>query len=163
MRGAGHACPASLPPTMRGWSDTSVVLKTVQFLAVVLTALSLVSSAALLSALPHESGVLQDTYYIVEGGYGGWLQICALIANVALAVLVRSQPVPFWLAVVGFMTIAATLTIFILPQRTAMPDNNVSISVTEWWRQWQYGHAANAILTFIGLCAVTCSVLSVRQ
>ena len=141
------------------------VLKTVQFLAVVLTALALVSSAALLSALPHESGVLQDTYYIVQRGYGGWPQIGALIANVALAVLVRSQPVPFWLAVVGFMTIAATLTTSILwiPQWTTMPDNNVSISVSDWWRQWQYGHAANAILTFIGLCAVTCSVLSTRQ
>jgi hypothetical protein len=145
-----------------------MVLKTVQFLAVVLTALALASSAVLLSALPHEIGVLQDTYYVVQRGYGGWPQIGALIANAALAVLVRSQPVPFWLAVVGFMTIAATLAIFILwiPQWITVPDNNVLISgfrVSDWWRQWDYGHAANAILTFIGLCAVTCSVLSIRK
>ena len=142
-----------------------MVLKTVQFLALVLTALTLVSSAALLSALPHEIGVLQDTYYVVQGGYGRWPQIGALVANAALAVLVRSQPVPFWLAVVGSMTIVATLAIFILliPQWTTVSDNSVPISVSDWLRRWEYGHAANAILTFIGLCAVTCSVLSIRQ
>ena len=149
-----------------------MVLKTIQFLAVVLTALALVSAAAHLSALPKEIGVLQDTYYIVQGSYGGWPLFGALIANAALAVLVRSQPVPFWLAVVGFMTIAATLAIFFLWIYPAnpLPDDwkpldapTSGIRVSDWWRRWEYGHAANAILAFIGLCAVTCSVLSVRE
>jgi hypothetical protein len=54
------------------------------------------------------------------------------VANAALAGIVRQQPVPFWLAIIGFALIAATLAIFlgwIYPANqstenwTAVPDN----------------------------------------
>ena len=148
-----------------------MVLKTFQFLAVILAALALVPSGAHLLALPNKIALLQDTYYVVQHSYRGWallgaVIIAALIANGALAVLVRNRPESFWLAVLGCGAVAATLAIFfvIYPANqlttnwTTVPDSWESLR-----RQWEYGHAANAILTFIGLCAVTCSVLSYRE
>src|SRR5215467_3447226 len=41
---------------------------------------------------------------------------------------------------------------------TALPDNWEPL-----WRQSEYGHAANTILAFVGLCAVTWSALSYRE
>lgn len=149
-----------------------MVLKIFQFLAVTLTALALVPSGAHLLALPNKIALLQDTYYVVQHSYRGWallgaVLIAALIANGALALLVRNQPAPFWLAVLGCGAVAATLAIFfvwIYPANqltanwTTVPDSWESLR-----RQWEYGHAANAILTFAGLCAVTCSVLCYRE
>jgi uncharacterized membrane protein len=149
-----------------------MVLKAVQFLAVTLTALALLPSGAHLLALPNKITLLQDAYYIVQHSYRGWallgaVLIAALIANTTLAILVRNRPAPFWFATLGSVAVAATLAIFFLwiypaNQLTAnwstVPDNWESLR-----SQWEYGHAANAILTFIGLCAVTCSVLSYRE
>jgi hypothetical protein len=144
-----------------------MVLKIVQFLAVIFTALALVSAQLL--ALPDQMSVLHDTYYIVYRGWAhlGVVLIGALIADAALAVFVRDRLMPFWFAVVGFLAVAPTPAIsflWIYPANllranwTALPDNWEQLQ-----QQSEYGHAANAILTFIGLCAVTCSVLSYRE
>lgn len=149
-----------------------MVLKTIQFLAVTLTALALVPSGAHLLALPNKIALPQDTYYVVQNSYRGWallgaVLIAALIANGVLAVLVRNRPAPFWFAVLGSVAVGTTLAIFfvwIYPANqltanwTTVPDSWESLR-----RQWEYGHAANAIVTFIGLCTVTCSVLSHRE
>jgi hypothetical protein len=144
-----------------------VVLKIVQFLAVIFTAVAVIN-AHLLAPLDQLS-VLHDTYYVV---YRGWAQlgvvlIGALIADAALAALVRDRRISFWFAVGAFVAVAATLPIsflWIYPANqwtanwTTLPDNWEAL-----WRQWTYGHTANAILTFVGLCAVTCSVVSYRE
>lgn len=149
-----------------------MVLKTVQFLAVILTALALVPSGAHLLALPNKIALPQDTYYAVQHSYRGWallgaILIAALIVNAALAVLVRNRPAPFWFAILGSVAVAATLAIFFL---WIYPANQLTANwttVPDSWEslrsQWEYGHAANALLTFIGLGAVTCSVLSYRE
>ena len=66
--------------------------------------------------------------------------------------------------VIGCLMIAATIEIFI---RFVYPANELTQNWTavpaDWEmlrQQWEYGQAANAILTFIGLCAVTGSVVS---
>ena len=144
-----------------------MVLKTVQFLAVIFTALAQVSAQVL--ALPDQISVLHDTYYIVYRGWAhlGVVLIGALIADATLAVFVRDRLIPFWFAVVGFLAVAPTLVIsclWIYPVNqltanwTTLPDNWEQLR-----QQSEYGHVANAILTFIGLCAVTCSVLSYRE
>lgn len=144
-----------------------MVLKIVQFLAVIFTALALVSAQLL--ALPDQISVLHDTYYIVYRGWWhiGGVLIVALIADAALAVFVRDRLIPFWFAVVGFLAVAPTLMIsflWIYPANllranwTTLPDNWEQLQ-----RQSEYVHVANATLTFIGLCAVTCSVLSYRE
>jgi hypothetical protein len=73
------------------------VLKTVQFLALVLTALALVPSGAHLFELPGKISLGAEQYFIVQNIYRGWslfgiVLIGALIANLALAnVAARSR------------------------------------------------------------------------
>lgn len=94
-----------------------MVPKTIQFLAVTLTALALVPSGAHLLALPNKIGLLRDAYYVAQGGYHGWallgaVVIGALLADAALAVLVHTWPVPFRFAILGSVEVAATLAIY---------------------------------------------------
>jgi hypothetical protein len=125
------------------------MVKTVQFIAVILTALAL-ACAPLVTRPILLYTPLQVTYYVV---YRGWTQpgvllIGTLISNAALAILVRDRLMPFWFASIGFLAIAAALVIYFL---WVDPAN------------WTALATLNAILTFIGLCAVTCSILFYRD
>jgi hypothetical protein len=143
-------------------------LKSVRFLAITLTALACVPAGAHLFALPNKMGLEEDAYFAVQSIYRGWalfggVLIAAFVVNGVLAFSMRGRPMPFWLAVIGCLMIAATIEIFI---RWVYPANELTRNWTaipaNWEtlrQQWEYGQAANAILTFIGLCAVTGSVV----
>jgi len=95
-----------------------VPLKIVQFLALTLTALALVPSGAHLFALPNKINLVAEQYFIVQNIYRGWslfgvALIGALIANLALALLLRGRGAPFVLALFAFLCIALTLIVFI--------------------------------------------------
>src|SRR5215470_5655735 len=114
-----------------------MALKSVQFLAIILTALALAPAGAHLFALPNKIGLAEESYFIAQGIYRGWallgiVLIGALLADAALAFVARQQPIPFWLAITALALIAATLAIFfgwIYPANqttenwTAVPDN----------------------------------------
>jgi hypothetical protein len=95
------------------------------------------------------------------------LLFAALAANLLLAVLVRRQRGPFWLALIAFVCIVATLAIFFT---WTYPAN---VATSNWTRvpvhwaalraQWEYSHAVNAVITFAALCAVTLSVLTAER
>ncbi|WP_225769261.1 hypothetical protein [Inquilinus sp. Marseille-Q2685] len=146
-------------------------MKALQFLAVVLTALALIPGGAHLLAMPNKLGFDETAYFTVQGIYRGWallgiLLVAAIAADLALAVGSRRQPVPFRLALAGALCLAATLAVFFLwthpanqatANWTAVPDDWAALRL-----QWEYSHAANAILTFIALCLVTLSALRWR-
>ena len=147
-------------------------LRVAQFLAIVLTALALVPAGAHLSELPNKIGLAEEEYFIVQNIYRGWalfgiVLFGALAANLALAIMVRRQPAPFWLALTALLLVAATLAIFFT---WTYPANQATINWTvvpaDWQElrlQWEYAHAANAVLTFLAFCAVTWSVLLARD
>ena len=146
-------------------------LRSVQFLAVILTALALVPAGAHLFELPNKIGLEQESYFIVQNIYRGWalfgiVLFGALAANLALAVAVRRQPAPFWLALAAFVLIAATLAIFFTWTYPANQATSNWTVVPDDWRElrtrWEYAHAVNAVLTFLALCAVTLSLLQTR-
>ena len=146
-------------------------LRSVQFLAVILTALALVPAGAHLFELPNKIGLEQESYFIVQNIYRGWalfgiVLFGALAANLALAVAVRRQPAPFWLALAAFVLIAATLAIFFTWTYPANQATSNWTVVPDNWRElrtrWEYAHAVNAVLTFLALCAVTLSLLQTR-
>src|SRR5688500_17069659 len=92
-----------------------MVLRVVQFLAVVLTALALVPAGAHLFELPNKIGLDQEAYFIVQNIYRGWalfgtVLFGALAANLAL--MLRRRRAPLWLALTAFILIAATLVVF---------------------------------------------------
>jgi hypothetical protein len=147
-------------------------LRAAQFLALILIALALVPAGAHLFELPNKIGLPQDEYFIVQGIYRGWalfgvILFAALAASLVLAILLRRRGAAFWMALGGFLLIAATLAIFF---GWTFPANQATANWTtvppDWMAlrmQWEYAHAVNAVLTFAALCLVTLSVLSARD
>ena len=147
-------------------------LRVTQFLAVVFTALALVPGGAHLLELPNKIGLAEDAYFVVQNIYRGWalfgiVLFGALAVNLALAIMVRRQRAPFWLAFLAFLLVAATLGIFFTWTYPAnQATSNWTVVPVNWQElrlQWEYAHAANAVLTFVALCAVTWSVLLTRN
>lgn len=143
--------------------------KTLQFLAIVLTALALVPGGAHLFSLPNKIGMDQDNYFVAQAIYRGWALFGAVIfaaigANLILAVVLRAQRMAAALALVAAVCIVLTLVVFFAwtypanvatDNWTTMPDNWEDLR-----RTWEYSHAVNAALTFAALCATTLSVLA---
>jgi hypothetical protein len=149
-----------------------VPLKIVQFLALTLTALALVPSGAHLFALPNKIDLVAEQYFIVQNIYRGWslfgvALIGALIANLALALLLRGRGAPFVLALFAFLCIALTLVVFFIWTYAANQATNNWMMIPDNWEQlrrdWEYSHAANAVVTFAALYSVTLSVLTTRE
>jgi hypothetical protein len=147
-------------------------LRTAQFLAIVLTALALVPAGAHFFELPNKIGLAQDAYFVVQSIYRGWalfgiVLFGALAANLALTLMVRRRRGAFWLALAAFLLVAATLVVFFTWTYPANQATNNWTQVPANWEelrlQWEYAHAANAVLTFIALCAVTLSTLLTRD
>jgi hypothetical protein len=148
------------------------MIQTVRFLAIVITALALVPAGAHLFELPNKIGLSQEHYFIVQGIYRGWalfafVLIPALIVDLALTILHRRQTTAFRLALAAFLCMAATLAIFFIWTYPAnVATSNWTVAPADWAdlrRQWEYAHAANAVLTFVALCAATLSVLAARD
>ena len=148
-----------------------MTVRIVQFLAIVISALALIPSGAHLAALPNKISLPQAEYFTVQGIYYGWailglLWPAAIAANVLLAIVVRSQPRPFWLAALAALCFVLMLVIFLL---WTLPANQATANwttVPENWetlrRQWEYSHAVNTAIVFLALCLTVLSVLSWR-
>src|SRR6266481_953118 len=110
-----------------------VPLKIVQFLALTLTALALVPSGAHLCALPNKINLVAEQYFIVQNIYRGWSL--------------------FGVALIGALTANLATNNWMM-----IPDNWEQLR-----REWEYSHAANAVVTFAALCSVALSVLTTRE
>jgi len=93
--------------------------------------------------------------------------IAALLANVALALLVRAQRTPMILTSISALCLLVTLATFFgftFPANQA--TNNWTTVPADWqhlrW-QWELSHAANAVITFLALCSLTMSLLWTRE
>jgi hypothetical protein len=148
------------------------VLKTVQFLALVLTAVALVPSGAHLFELPGKISLGAEQYFIVQNIYRGWslfgiVLIGALLANLALALLLRGRGAPFALALFASFCIALTLVVFFIWIYPANQATNNWTSIPDNWeqlrRQWEYSHTADAVVTFAAFCSVALSSLMARK
>jgi hypothetical protein len=143
-------------------------MRTLQFIAIVLTALALVPGGAHLFALPNKIDLDEVTYFITQNIYRGWallgiVLIGAVLANLALAVAIRRQRAAFIFTLINLLCLLATLAIFF---SFTFPANQATSNWTEvpanWeqlrW-QWEVSHAVNAGITFLGFCSLTISLL----
>jgi hypothetical protein len=146
--------------------------KLVRFLAIILTALALVPSGAHFFELPNKIDLPQEAYFTVQSIYRGWalfgiVLFPALVTDVMLAVMVRRQRGPFWLALIAVLCMAGTLAVFFGWTYPANQATSNWTRVPENWlvlrAQWEYSHAVNAVITFVALCAVTLAVLTARR
>ena len=147
-------------------------LKIVQFLALLLTAFALVPAGAHLFALANKIGLSAEQYFIVQNIYRGWalfgiVLFSALIANLLLAIALRGRGTPFGFALVAFLCIALTLVIFFTWTFPANQATQNWAAVPANWeqlrRQWEYSHAANALVTLVAYGSVVLSVLAMRR
>jgi hypothetical protein len=149
-----------------------VGLKAVQFLALVLTALALVPGGAHFFELANKIGLGQEHYFVVQSIYRGWalfgiVLFGALAANFALVWMLRGEGVPFRFALTAVLCIAATLAIFFTwtyPANVATGNwTAVPANWQELRRRWEFSHAANFIITFVGFASLTLAVLTRRS
>jgi hypothetical protein len=139
------------------------------FLAVILTALSLVPGVAHLIELPNKIGLGQQAYFTVQQIYAGWdlfgaVLIAALAANLSFTIMLLKLGRPFGYALAAFLLVAANLAIFFIwtfPANQA--TSNWTVAPGNWSElrmQWEYSHAFNALVM---ATALVCVVAAVRR
>jgi hypothetical protein len=148
------------------------MVTTARFLSLLFCALALAPAAAHLLELPNKMGLSRDEYLVVQQIYRGWALLGfvvagALVSTLAHALLVRKQGVEFGAALTAFLCIAGTQIVFwsftypanqLTANWTLLPDNWAALRV-----QWEYSHAASAVLNLVALIAVIVSVLARRN
>ena len=146
-----------------------MAVKVFQFLAIMLTAISLVSGGAHVAEMPAKMRLEGGAYHTVQQlyagwSYFGWALFAAIGAGGILTFLLRDHARSFYWSIGGTVAMAATLVTFfafVFPVNqatenwTAMPDNWPALR-----QQWEYVHALNAALTFLALCAFVLAALS---
>src|SRR5690606_8229617 len=139
-----------------------------RLLGVVLVALSMAAGFAHLYALPNKIGLPADEYYVAQQIYAGWALIGIAIvgaigSTAALAVLVRHRGAEFRLVVTALACIVLSLAIFFaftFPANEATENWTTRPADWETLRsQWEYSHAAGALLQLGALIALTLSLI----
>ena len=148
------------------------MLKATQFIAVVLTAVTLVPLGAHLAELPNKIDLAQSEYFIAQNVYRGWdlfgvVMIGAVLANLVLAVLLRGNRTAFGLVLVNLLCLVGALTIFFAFTYPANQATNNWTVIPAGWQslrlEWEFSHAVNALIVFGGFCALTWSLLVARE
>lgn len=132
--------------------------KASQFLAIVFTALALVPGGAHLMSLPAKIAMPAEPYFVAQQVYRGWawagvVIFLALFANFAAGFLASGTRRR--LSIAAGVIVAMTLAVFFLWTFPANQATGNWTSVPDSWErlriQWEYSHAANAVLTFVAL------------
>jgi hypothetical protein len=157
------------PEGMQGWSFLTLVLAALAIGAPLAHALEMpvrrTYDAALWVAVTH-------TLYFYFGTVGGAIEVAAVIATVAWAVLVaRWRPAPVaargWaLAGAGCLLLAhALFWLLVEPMNREFATWTPEAVPPDWTRfrdQWEFTHATRAALFFLGFCVVLASVFRAR-
>ncbi len=140
-----------------------MLLGCVRVLTIASVALYLVPAGAHVFELANKMALSPADYMIVQGNYRGWslfgiVIFAALLLTLLHAILRRRERIVFVLSMVAFFCLVGTQVIFWLftyPMNVAsknwtlMPEDFEAAR-----RQWEYSHAAGAVLTFMALIAV---------
>ena len=119
--------------------------------------------------LPNKIGLSRDDYLTVQQIYRGWALLGfvvagALLSTLVLMIMVRHQPKVFALTIVAFLSIMGTQIVFWTFTFPANQQTNNWAVLPETWMalrtQWEYSHAASAVLALIALISLICSVLA---
>lgn len=143
-----------------------------QFVAILLVAISMSAGWAHLLELPNKITLSRDEYLVVQQIYQGWALlgitvVGALVSSAALTVLERRKGARFYFDLVATLCVALSLLVFF---SFTYPTNQVTQNWTvlpDGWealrRQWEYSHAAGAILYVIALASLVLSAMSRRN
>jgi hypothetical protein len=149
-----------------------MVHNVVSFFALVFTALALIPYGAHLFALPNKIGMTEAQYFIAQSIYNGWalfgiVLFPAMLINLVFAFMLRRQRMAFWLAATACLCMAATLVVFFdftYPANVATANwVKAPANWAELRQQWEYSHAANAVMNFVAFCLISLAVVMPRR
>ncbi|MFL6601221.1 MAG: hypothetical protein ACJ8R9_07785 [Steroidobacteraceae bacterium] len=138
-----------------------------RFLSIACVALALVPAGAHLAELPHKFRLPAHDYLVVQQLYAGWslfgsVVVGALLSTAVLAVLERQER--RLLALLAFLCLLATQIVFwVFTQPANRATRNWTVLPDNWMQlrnQWEYSHAASAVLNLIALFALLYAVVS---
>ena len=137
-----------------------------------LTAFALAAAVAHLMELPGKMTydarlyvMLHRTLYPTFGQTAGWAEGLALLSIIPLAWRVRNRGAAFPPTLIAAVCQAAAMGVFLAfvqPANVTMAGWPLDAIPPEWtgWRdQWEYGHAARAVLLTVALGALVLSVV----
>lgn len=145
-----------------------MALQLARFCSLLFAALAFAPAAAHLLELLNKIGLPRDEYLIVQQIYRGWallglVVLGALVSTFALAMLTRHRRVEFVPALVATLCIVGTQAVFWTITFPANQATGQWTMLPEGWEalrmQWEYSHAASALLNLTALIAVIVSVL----
>ncbi|MCM0678495.1 hypothetical protein NCC78_28035 [Micromonospora phytophila] len=140
-----------------------MAVRLLEFLSILTTALALVPAGAHLIELPAKVRLTADEYLVVQKIYRGWelagiVVIASIASTAALAVMVHPEPAVFALAATALGCLLMTQVVFwtrIFPvNRRTEQWTSLPAEWTQLRRRWEYGHAANALLSVAALTAL---------
>lgn len=143
-------------------------LKIARFLSLLFAALVLAPAMAHLLELPNKIGLSREEYLVVQQIYNGWQLLGivvygALLSTLALAILVRRQPKAFGLTLAAFLCLLAAHALFWIYTFPANRETLYWTVLPENWmvlrEQWEYSHAAGAVLNLAAFILLVLSVL----
>ena len=149
-------------------------MKTIRFLTVMLTALSMGAAFAHLLEMPAKLRydgptwlhLLQTLYPPGFGTVGAACEVLAVVASLVLVVATRNRRKAFPWTLLGFSCVLASHAIFwiwVNPVNLTMTPLTPGTLVIDWTRlrdQWEFAHASRAILQIVALGAFVLSLLA---
>jgi hypothetical protein len=149
-----------------------MLLRTWRFFTIMLTAVAMAAALAHLMELPGKMTyearlyvMLHRTLYPTYGQTAGWAEGLGLMSVIALAWQVRKRRAAFpptAIAAVCQVAAMAAFLAFVDPANRTMagwPLDAIPSDWTGWRDQWEYGHAARAVLLTVALGALVLSVV----
>jgi MFS family permease len=139
------------------------------FFSLIFVAIIFVPAGAHLAELLNKINLPKEQYFVVQGIYAGWALFgapvfAALLSLLVLVISLRRERRPMVWALIAFLCVVATQVVFWVWTYPMNVATNNWTTVPENWealrRQWEYAHAANAVLTFFAVVALSLSVLS---
>jgi len=133
-----------------------------------LTAIAFVPAGGHLFELPNKIGLSEEHYFVAQSIYRGWalfgnVIIAAIAANLTLALTSWRRRRRYWPSLAAALILAGTVLVFFAwTQPANVATRYWTVTTPDWQKlrtQWEWSHAANAVLTFIALCCATLSAL----
>ena len=149
-----------------------MALTRARFFSLLFTALALAPALAHLLALPNKIGLSRDEYLTVQQIYSGWALLGfvvfgAILSTLAHAIIARGRRKEFRAALIAFLCIVGTQVVFWTFTFPANQQTNNWTMLPENWAalraQWEYSHAASAVLTLGAVIALIYAVARQRD
>ena len=158
-------------PATRAVFPLVVRTNALRLVALLLTAVTTSAGLAHLFALPNKISLPRESYLTVQQIYRGWALLGvaffgALAATTWLAVLARGRR-GFYPTLLAALSLAASLIVFFAFTYPANQQTANWTQLPEHWerlrRQWEYSHAAGAVLDLTALISFALSLLVERR